>query len=388
MSSRINHKVKFNPIYDEKPDMLFDKYGVVPPVEGSVAAPSETTVKKFLNAEYRKARPRFFNPPSTAPLDIEDTLLETSTVGVYPVDGKKPFITEDPKKISNLSNDQITYTNTRRFAYAVSCRVLDFYKLSELSDDEMTDGELKKRFVKNKKRNRYKLPDKFLAMDVLICTNYFREELEEFLPENLLQWVTHLSETQHFRVNKDASGLDIVERSIRLLSPFSKKIRNQSGDEEWGSLEKKVGVYPLKRGRPFITKVKTRVSEDEMVYENADDFACAVATRLFQFYKLSKKDVDNKQLLTKKLVLNPKKKLYRLPESNLAMDVLICGKYCTPELVKYSSEKLARMFTELSIIKHFKAGMKPEKDPEKKSERIKKRKKIIDERAKEILLHL
>lgn len=143
-------------------------------------------------------------------------------------------------------------------------------------------------------------------------------------------------------------------------------------------LEKRIGVYSLKGKRPFITSNKNiKLSDEDLTYENEGEFAYAVATRALDFYGLL--DVKHSKLedsheLFGKLIKDPKKRMYNLPDPYLAMDILICNTHCRKELEKYTSKKLMHLLTELSTIKHFKVKKRTKED--------------IDKRAKGILLPL
>lgn len=140
------------------------------------------------------------------------------------------------------------------------------------------------------------------------------------------------------------------------------------------NLEKRIGVYSLKGKRPVITSNKNlKLSDEDLTYENEREFAYAVATRTLDFYGLldvKHRKLEDTDILFEKLVKDPKKRMYNLPDQYLAMDILICNTYCRGGLEKYTSKKLMPLLVELSMIEHFKVKKRTKEDIEKRAKEI------------------
>ncbi|MBL7100857.1 MAG: hypothetical protein ISS23_02805 [Nanoarchaeota archaeon] len=413
-----------NTHYDGKGDKFFEHYTYVPDNQGSVAPPSDSTVLSFINAANKKTRhkypPTSFDPvksknalersyyssrrkPTFEEKYIHPELLKKEKVGIYSLIGEEPsiltgrigikgrelvckndvtlndkftisdhdyghLIHDQEYLIIGLKGHQFIYTNKDDFACAVTIRLLESYGIQK---KEMNNRNfIRKRLWSRSKLNPKDDPlnDENLVKDVLICAEYCPEEFEKYTSGELTKWITHFSEVRHFGKNR-GTGKDIKERAKKVLFPFCD---GDIPDKTESELEKKVGVYPLE-GKPYLTKIKTRTSDDELIYENKDDFACAVVTRLLEFYnisKISEEKLNDIKGLRKQLIPDkaPKKRP-RLPDPFLAMDVLICGKYCK-ELIKYIPVELANMFVDLAYIKHFKVRKGKMADLDKRAEEI------------------
>ncbi|MCG2717513.1 MAG: hypothetical protein L6408_01585, partial [Nanoarchaeota archaeon] len=156
--------------------------------------------------------------------------LETK-VGVYPISGGKPFITNEfmvEKKIrkNKLSEDDFTYTDIKGFAYAVATRAIESYNLGDIKASKLEGlvqdkSFLNQTFVKDFRKNHYNLPEQHLAMDILLCLKYCKDEFEKYvggLAGNLYK----LSIIQHERIKKRTPE-DIEKRADQLLTPLYQK---------------------------------------------------------------------------------------------------------------------------------------------------------------------
>lgn len=174
--------LKKNPHYDEDPSKALEG-SLIGHVDGSAAAPSETTLLKFLSAENNKQRPKSYNPQGYV-----------SEIGFYPLDGRRPFTATSERE----PDGELPYTNNEGFAYAVATRLLMEYKMAKTTNH--TDEELKEKlFIRPR---RYKLPDKFLAMDVLLCNKYCLEVFEGYLSKNkkVATSFIRMSKIKHYKV--------------------------------------------------------------------------------------------------------------------------------------------------------------------------------------------
>jgi len=191
-------QLKSNPNYDGDSGKFFEHDTLVPPVDGSIAAPSDSTLLKFLNAQ--KERPRIYTP--------KENIHE---IGVYPLDGRKPFMDTSDRELDG----ELPYTNHDEFAFAVATRILMRYRMATKINHE--DSEILEKLVIDEKRKRYRLPDKFLAMDVLLCAEYCPKEFWGYISKNknLAAAFIEISRIKHFKARKGSAKEKIAELAKR-----------------------------------------------------------------------------------------------------------------------------------------------------------------------------
>lgn len=181
----INEMDDIIPIYDTD-GLPFEKDGAFSDVEGMTAPPSEATIRKggyFLSEE----------GPS-----YEETGEGAHEIGFYPLDGRRPFIGWSDRE----PNGELPYSNKDEFAFAVATKLLLDYELA--SKVNYTEDEVLDKLILDLEKKRYRLPDRFLAMDVLLCAQYCPEEFKQYVSvsKNLAGYFIELSKIKYFRVCK------------------------------------------------------------------------------------------------------------------------------------------------------------------------------------------
>ena len=376
----------YNTHYDEDPDARFHEFDTLFGAnDGSVARASESTIKSFLNAHYNQNSPK----------KNQDLKL---------------FMLEDQKPTMDLND----------FAHKVANKVLHYFCISNIRIKTLNSEKLLEKLSLDPQSitsRKYNLPTSELAMDIMICDDHCRKEFENYVTPQLAELFTRLSEIKHFEIDKSDEqatqqrARDILPESCKdqIISSVDDNLKSAIIEELYGSkpkavedskpvVKKEIGIYPADfNKKPFIGITKKlldgrltgryfpnkknsreeRIGIEGFTYKNKQDFACIIAARMLDFYDLfsiPRTKLDDNKTLAPKLVKNARTRKFKLPETYLAMDVLICGQHCRDEFKKYIPEKLAGMLTKLSAIKHFKVR--------------KGKKEQIDKRAEEILLPL
>ena len=203
----INEMDNITPIYDTD-DLPFEKDLALSNVEGMTAKPSIATLLKAM----KKIPLHEFTYE-----DLEEIPQEEPTaMGFYPLNGRKPFI-----DWSNREPDgELTYTNKDEFAFAVATRVWLDYKLGNKTN--LTNSDIEDKLFEDPKRKRYKLPDKFLAMDVILCAKYCRDSFEGYLSNNR-QAAYHMieaSKIRYFQFDRETT----VQNKIKALEKRKEEI--------------------------------------------------------------------------------------------------------------------------------------------------------------------
>ncbi len=203
----MNEMDDITPIYDSD-DLSFEKDLALSNVEGMTASPSVATLLKA-----RKKIPLH----EFTYEDIEEVPQEElSVIGFYPLDGRKPFIDWSDRE----PDGELIYMNKNEFAFAVTTRIWLEYKLGNITNH--TEADIEDKLFEDSKRRRYKLPDKFLAMDVILCAKYCLESFEGYLSKNK-QVAYHLieaSKIRYFKFDKETT----IEKKIEFLEKRKKEI--------------------------------------------------------------------------------------------------------------------------------------------------------------------
>ncbi len=201
------------PIYDSD-DLSFEKDLALSNIEGVTAKPSIATLLKA----GKKIPLHEFTYEDLDEIPQE----EPSMIGFYPLNGRKPFIDWSDRE----PDGELTYMNNDEFAFAVTTRLWLEYKLGNCT--RLTEADIEdKIFEKRKrdeypKRRRYKLPDKFLAMDVILCAKYCREAFEGYLSKNkdVAYHLIEASKIRYFKFDKETT----VEKKIGALEKRKEEI--------------------------------------------------------------------------------------------------------------------------------------------------------------------
>ena len=191
-------------LYDEDLEEKAWKGSIVLATQGCVAPPSNTTrLKAGLKISgYEQS--------------YEETDEEPREIGFYPLDGGKPFIDWSDRE----PDGELPYANNDEFAFAVTTRIWLEYKLGNITNH--TEADIEDKLFEDSKRRRYKLPDKFLAMEVILCAKYCRESFEGYLSKNK-QVAYHLieaSKIRYFKFDKETT----IEKKIEFLEKRKKEI--------------------------------------------------------------------------------------------------------------------------------------------------------------------
>lgn len=199
----INEMDDILPIYDTD-GLPFEEDLALSNVEGMTAPPSVATLLKAgLKVPLYE-------------LSYEETDEESHEIGFYPLDGRKPFIGWSDRE----PDGELTYTNNNEFAFAVITRVLLEYKLGNRTNH--TEEDIEDKIFEDRKKQRYRLPDKFLAMDIILCAKYCRESFEGYLSKNK-QVAYHLIEASKIRYLKFDKEITI-EKKIESLEKRKEEI--------------------------------------------------------------------------------------------------------------------------------------------------------------------
>lgn len=189
-------------LYDEDLEEKAWKGSMVLATQGCVAPPS--------NATRLKAGLKI----SGYEQSYEETDEEAHEIGFYPLDGRKPFIDWSDRE----PEGELTYSNNNEFAFAVTTRLLLDYGLT--TTNHTKEGITEKIFIDEKKR-RYKLPDRFLAMDVILCAKYCRDSFKNYLSRNK-ELSYHLIEASKIKYFKLGEGT--IEEKIETLERRKEEI--------------------------------------------------------------------------------------------------------------------------------------------------------------------
>ena len=166
--------------------------------DGGVARPSDTTLFSFLKNEYKKQKPRFYDP--------EGNVAEK--VGFYPLDGRKPFIADG----SYEPDGELPFQCWDDLAFAVSIMLLKDYRI----EGKDTSGQRLEKKLEAVKRKG--LPgSKYLALDALICYKHAREGLTRYVSPELTKTLVDACVE---RAVKEGMNLDDIKKREEKLYGF------------------------------------------------------------------------------------------------------------------------------------------------------------------------
>lgn len=257
-----------NPHYDDSLTMY---------VDGSVAKPSLVTVLDFLGIE------------SSTTYDSEEGVHE---VGFYPLYYGEPFIGTSDRE----PNCELTYKNSEEFAFAVATKLLMKYRLATKTNHKEKDIKEK---IWREEGKRYILPDRHLAMDVLLCDTYCRDDFEGYLSKNrdLVDHLIKASKISHFNIERG----DYKEK-INALLKRKEKIRIFNETRNTGEHEE---VHQKLRTGPLFFKFRNESKTEHPLGK----YAFNLVQYLRQFYGLDKEDYFNEIELASMIIEKNKEKL-------------------------------------------------------------------------------
>lgn len=208
-----------------------------------------------------------------------------------------------------------------------------------------------------------------------------REIGERTLPINEMDDIIPIYDTDDLPFEKSCAlsnveGMTAPPSVATLLKAGLNVPQYEPSYEETDEESHEIGFYPLDGRKPFIDW-SDREPDGELPFANNDEFAFAVTTRIWLEYKLGNKTNPIKTDIEDKIFKDSQRRWYNLPGKFLAMDVILCARYCREAFENYLSKDkdVAYHLIEASKIRYFKFDK--ETTVEKKIETLEERKKEI-----------